>query len=70
MYLTGICSGDPSDLTASHIKRSMVYSSVPDDETWRVPLCRELLDLRSEDILLPGFSIEEKEDILAYVCSS
>ena len=39
-------------------------------ETWRVPLCRELLDLRSEDMLLPGFSIEEQEDMLAYVCSS
>ena len=70
MSLTGIYSGDPSELTASHIKRSMTYSSVPDNEAWRVPLCLELLNLRSEDMLLPGFSIEEQEDILAYVCSS
>ena len=56
-------------LNAGVIKKNMVFSRPPPEDEWRIPLGQELLQLRDRSNLdLPGFSLEEQEEILHYLC--
>ena len=56
-------------LNAGLIKKNMVFSRIPSEDEWRIPLGQELLQLRDRSNLdLPGFSLEEQEEILHYLC--
>ena len=69
MAITGIDSGNPSDLTAFHVKQKMKYRMMPNSEVWRVSLCLELLEARDGEISVDGFTVDEREEILRSVCS-
>ena len=68
------CSLDTDDLmklTASLVKKKVVYKEVPVDEKWRVNLGQELLKIRDDNLTeLPGFSKEECEELLQHICTS
>ena len=40
------------------------------DEQWRVPLLRELLDVRDGRAVIPGADPEHIEDIITEICSN
>ena len=40
----------------------------PEDQSWRVGLVRELLEVRDGDVLVPGFSSVELQQILDLSC--
>ena len=67
---TGLCEGDPSKLTSVHVKRHMKYCLVPENERWRVSLCQELLNARGDNSSVPGFTVEELEEMLRVACTS
>ena len=49
----------------------LVYFECPEKEEWRISLISELLNVRANPAeLLPGFTIEEIEDMLSYACVS
>ena len=54
-------------LSPGIIKSRMKYSRVPENETWRVPMLRELLD---DKIAIPGFSEPELNLMKEYLCTS
>ena len=45
------------------------YRTIPDSEEWRVNMCKELLNVRENDVTVPGFSSDELEELLGYLCS-
>ena len=56
-------------LNAGIIKKNMVFSRPPAENEWRIPLGQELLQLRDIGNLdLPGFTLEEQEEILNHIC--
>ena len=46
-----------------------VYN-VPQEELWRVPLGRELIGIKNGNCTIPGFSDDEVEHLLQFVCAS
>ena len=49
----------------------LVYFECPEKEVWRISLINELIKIRENaSDLLPGFTIDEVEDILSYACVS
>ena len=61
---------DLNSLTPSMIKRKMQYMPVPDDEKWCVPMLKDLLSTRNGCNYIPGFSSEEIEDVIKWLCTS
>ena len=49
---------------------SMEYCPVPEGDTWRIGILDELLDSRSSIAEIPGFTQEEIQDLIDFVCVS
>ena len=56
--------------TKSFVKNNMKYSSVPVTEAWRPSLVKNLLDIREKRAALPGFSLDEVDEMIKFVCTS
>ena len=52
------------------VKKNMKYFAVPNEETWRLSLLRDLLGARNDRSVLPGFSTDEVEDLVEFVCTT
>ena len=61
---------DNSGLSSTGIKRKFKYAEAPGDQSWRIPICQELLELRRGSLDLHGFTPEERDEILDFVCIS
>ena len=66
--MTGLDGSYLAKLTASYVKKNMKYAQVPETECWRVPLCDELLGVQNGERWLEGFTLEEQDDLLRFVC--
>ena len=60
---------DFGQLRSRLVKNSVRYRTIPDSEEWRVNMCKELLNVRENDVTVPGFSSDELEELLGYLCS-
>ena len=61
---------DNNILSATLVKKYLVYKDVLEDETWRIPLSQELLKCREGLLEAPGFTSDELDDILRHTCVS
>ena len=52
------------------VKKKMKYFAVPEEESWRPSLLSDLLKSRNNISTLPGFSLDEVDEMLKFVCSS
>ena len=68
--LTELCDVAVCDLNTSIVKKKIKYKSIPDEEKWRIWMAKELMDVRTQDQVVDGFSVDETNEILAYICSS
>ena len=57
-------------LTASLVKRKCKYQQVPEDESWRLPLLSDLLQVRKGNQVLENFTIQEIDDYINYLCTT
>ena len=57
-------------LTASIVKLKLVYSSPKPGDEWTIGLASNLLQIRMGNSDLDGFSNDEVEDILHYICTN
>ena len=49
----------------------LTYFECPENEVWRISLINELINIRANPSkLLPGFTIDEVEDMLSFACVS
>jgi hypothetical protein len=71
MQLCNIEDGDLSKLNSNLITKKLCYKEVPAEESWRVHLGIELLNVRQgSEMVLPGFTKDECEELLEFVCAS
>ena len=52
------------------VKKNMKYFAVPNVEQWRPRMLKEHLDVKNYRGALPGFSSEEVDSLLKFVCTS
>ena len=67
MILTGRASIDsllPSDLD------NIAFSPVPANEEYRISFLRELIDLKNGDCVVPGFTVDEYNEIICHLCNA
>ena len=57
-------------LTACYVMKNLPYQPIPQAEKWRIPICKELLSLRRNDLMLDGFSNLEIDELLRHLCVS
>ena len=49
---------------------TLVYKEIPEGELWRVEMLKELIEERSNNIEIEGFSTEELDDMINFICVS
>ena len=58
-------------LTANLVKKRVCYKEIPVYEMWRLDICQELLRLRDScHLQLVGFSAQEVDELLRFICVS
>ena len=63
------CQKPLCDITPSIVKKMMSYRDIPENEMWRAPFIRELLEARHDRLEIP-LDNHELEDLLSFICSS
>ena len=61
---TSIEDLDPQD------SKSVVFHPVPINEEWRIGLVKEIIDIRNQVFHLEGFTADEVNHILDFVCTT
>ena len=46
------------------------YHPIPENEKWRVPIIKEIIDARMNNSEIEGFSFKELDNIVEFVCTS
>ena len=49
---------------------SIHYHKVPACEEWRVGLLKEMIDIKNEEIDVPGIEMDQLDQIINYVCTT
>ena len=57
-------------LNPRFVKKNVCYREIPETEKWRVGLGKELLSLGEENVEIPGFTSDEEEYLLHYICTT
>ena len=65
-----LCNVKIDDLDNNVVKNKMKYFTLPEQESWRVPLICELMSVNAQQFIVPGFSRKEIDDMLVYACTS
>ena len=68
LVICGLDSNDVDKLTASIVKKNMLYQPVLEENRWRIASCRELIGLRQNDLHLVGFEENEIKEMLNFIC--
>ena len=59
-----------SELKSCEVKNTFKYKHVPDDQLWRIPLLKEMIEVRAGTTQIEGFSDEEITEMMEFVCTS
>ena len=57
-------------ITPGLVKKCVIYAPVCSDNIWKNTLAQELLSTRNNDLYVCGFSDDEIESILSFVCTN
>ena len=70
-WLRSVCGvSSASTLTPSLVKRHLKYKQLDENELWKVNVAKEMLDAIHGGNMVPGFSKDELNTVLTFVCSS
>lgn len=64
------CNTDIMSLCKNYVKHNLKFSNVPDDQLWKIPILNELLNVRSNDLMINDFAIHETTDMINFLCSN
>ena len=57
-------------INSTLVKSEMSYFDCPDDQVWRIPLLRNLIDIKIEEMFLDNFENKEIDNIILNVCTT
>ena len=52
------------------VSHMVEYLPMPEDELWRVNIIKDIIDARQNNSVIDGFSIDELDGYMDYVCTS
>ena len=64
------CNVPVDRLTPQLVKSKMVYHDIPADQTWRLPIIREILEIKCNSFEVLGFDYNELDEMLFDACTS
>ena len=64
------CEVEPANLSTFIVKSTMRYSKVPQEETWRLQVLKELLSVRFGETELNNFEENEINAMIDMLCLS
>ena len=59
-----------NQMSPSSVKKLLRYFEIPDQQSWRVPCIRELIDVKSGTSIIDNFSTDEITYMINFLCSS
>ena len=59
-----------TEIKSCDVKENFKYKPVPEDELWRIPLLKEIIEVRTGTYEIEGFTNEEIDEMLEFVCIS
>ena len=62
------CNVDICDLSSNIVKKNMHFSRITEDSLWKVDFIKELMDLKAENLFIPGFNDTDIQDIFIFIC--
>ena len=69
--ISRLCDQPVSSLTSRIVKEKLQYRVVPEDQKWRLEVYSELSSVGdNRDLILPGFTDDERNQILHFICVS
>ena len=66
--IADLCNTDIPSLSPHLVKKRVSYRTAEENEVWRISADKELLSLRDHHSSLPGFTREEIDEMLDYIC--
>ena len=71
MYkIASLCNVNVSLLNQNMVAGKMEYFPLPENESWRIPLIKELLSIKSQQCISPYFYTKEINAMLVGACTS
>ena len=64
-----MCGQELKDLSTTMIKNKVKYRILPKDEEWRIPIVKEMIFARENNIAIEGLTRRDVNTILNYVCT-
>ena len=55
---------------SKHDIQNICYCPIPNNEEWRIPFIKEIIEARNSSVEVVGFTSDELSDILEYLCSN
>ena len=63
------CNCNINILSKDFVKTNLRFHEVPQEYAWKVPILLELLQTRTDDIIIDGFAREDISDYIDFLCS-
>ena len=57
-------------LTPQLVKSTMVYQDIPATEMWRMPIIKDILQIKCNSFEVMGFNYQELDEMLYYACTT
>ena len=48
---------------------SLTYFRLGNEDRWKIPMIKEIVDIKSGEMEVPGFELEELNDLLHHLCT-
>ena len=68
--ISNICKYEIDDLSTHIVKNTVRYRNLPENETWRIPIMKEMLFARENNLEIEGLSKKDINGMLNFVCTA
>ena len=59
-----------SEVKSWEVKESLTYNPVPINQSWRIPLLKNIIDIKPGNLEIDGFTSGEISEIMEHICIS
>ena len=67
--IANLCGKNIDELSSQEVKNKVRYRNLPQDEEWRIPILKEMLFARENNIEIEGLTKRDINQIINYVCT-
>ena len=67
--IANMSNNNIGDLSTLAVKQNIKYKNLPDDEIWRVPILKEMIFARDNNVTIEGLSRRDINDMILYLCT-